>query len=258
MYYYHAIAILPGDRQKSLPNKTEEQMFAEIVLPFVSSGAIKAKWGTSTQTYQVIELRVYKTGSAWYKKSGTTLDNFLRSKNNIFSTFEKRAKVALGTGAFRVFIVMPIQGEKYGSQDEQRIYKEYDQRFEAIEKTLGEYDCVAIRIDKEHPLEDIVGRIKVEIKKSHFVVADLTDERPSCYFEVGYAEALGKPTVYVASKDSVAFPNTRTRVHFDIHMNVHYFTNHDELCEKLRSAINKNSSRLFEEHEESNVAIKGG
>ena len=123
---------------------------------------------------------------------------------------------------------------------------------------MGKYDCVAIRIDKEHPLEDIVGRIKAEIRKAHFVVADLTDERPSCYFEVGYAEALGKPTIYIASKDSVAKPNTKTHVHFDIHMNVHYFTNHGELCEKLKGAINKNSSRLFERNEEASVAIKVG
>ena len=95
MNYYHAIAILPGDRQKSLPNKTEEQMFAEIVLPFVSSGAIKAKWGTSTQTYQVIELRVYKTGAAWYKKSGTTLDNFLRSKKTFSVPLKKEQKLHL-------------------------------------------------------------------------------------------------------------------------------------------------------------------
>lgn len=231
-------------------------MFSDVVLPFVSSGVVKAKWGTRTQSYQVLELRVYKTNAAWYKKSGTPLDDFLRGKKNVFGTFEKRAKNALGTGAFRVFVVMPIQGEKYGSQDEQRIYKEYDQRFEAIEKTLGEHDCVAIRIDKEHPLEDIVGRIKSEIKKAHFVVADLTDERPSCYFEAGYSEALGKPTIYVASKESVVKPNTKTRVHFDIHMNVHYFTNHNELCEKLKSAIVKNSSRLFSKKEDSNVAIK--
>ena len=254
--HYHAIAVLPGNRQQSLPNKTEEQMLTEVVIPFVSSGVVKAKWGTTTQTYQVIELRIYKTDSPWYKKSGEALDDFLRSKKNIFNAFEKRAKSALSTGAFRVFVVMPIQGEKYGSQDEQRIHKEYDQRFEAIEKTLGEHNCVAIRIDKEHPLEDIVGRIKSEIKKAHFVVADLTDERPSCYFEAGYSEALEKPTIYVASKDSVTKPNTKTHIHFDIHMNVHYFTNHNELCEKLESTIKKNSSRLFHKNEENNVAIK--
>lgn len=64
---------------------------------------------------------MYKTSAAWNKKSGTILDDFLGSKKNVFSAFEKRAKVALGTGAFRAFVVMPIQGEKYGTQDEQRL-----------------------------------------------------------------------------------------------------------------------------------------
>jgi hypothetical protein len=140
---------------------------------------------------------------------------------------------------------MPIQGEKFGSQDEQRVYREFDQRFEIIEKVLGEYDCVAIRIDKEHPLEDLVNRIKEEIRKGKFIVADLTDERPSCYFEAGYAEALPRPTIYLASKESVLHPGAATRIHFDIHMSVNYFTNHDELEEKLRASIERNKERLF-------------
>jgi hypothetical protein len=100
----------------------------------------------------------------------------------------------------KVFIVMPIQGEQSGSQEEQRIYREYDERFEVIEKVVGRFGGVAIRIDKEHALEDLVGRIKREINDCRFVIADLTDERPSCYFEVGYAEALTRPVIYVASK----------------------------------------------------------
>lgn len=254
--YYHAIAILPGDRRKSIPNKTEDQVLTEYVLPFVSSGTIKERWGAKTQSYQVLELRVYKTKEAWVKKSGIKLDDLLKRKQNLFATFEKKAKKALGTGAFRVFIIIPIQGEKYGVQDQQRIYKEYDERFEAIERLLGEYDCVAIRIDKEHPLEDIVSRIKAEIKKANFVVADLTDERPSCYFEAGYAEGLQKPVIYIASKDSILQPGEQTRIHFDIHMNVLFFTNHGELTEKLRSTIEKNKDILLAKEQEPAAAIK--
>lgn len=256
--YYHAIAILPGDRRKSIINKQEEQIFTNVVLPFVSSGTIQANWGDTTQSYQVLELRVFKTKEAWDKKEGKKLDDFLKSKKNVFGAFEKKAKKALGTGAFRVFVIMPIQGEKYGTQDEQRIYGEYDQRFEAIEKLLGSYDCVAIRIDREHPLEDVVGRIKTEIKKADFVVADLTDERPSCYFEAGYAEAQSKPIIYVDSKDSIVRPATPTKIHFDIHMNVHFFTNHSELKEKLKNALDRNSNLLFTRKQEASVAIKAG
>ena len=118
-----------------------------------------------------------------------------------------------------------------------------------LEESLSKFSCVAIRIDKEHPLDDLVRRIKEEIRLPKFVIADLTDERPSCYFEVGYAEALRRPTIYIASKQSVINPGTPTKIHFDIHMNVSFFTNHQELTQKVQSAIEKNRERLFAEDE---------
>jgi len=243
--YYHAIATLPGGRRKSIVNKSEEQMLTECVIPFKRTGVIKARWGSNTQSYQVLELRVVATAKPWYKASGTPLDQFIGSAKNRYSTFEKRAEKALGTTAHRVFIVMPIQGEQFGTQDEQRIWKEYDSRFEEIERLLGRYDAVAIRIDKEHTLDELVKRIKDEIEKCKFVIADLTDERPSCYFEAGYAEALRKPIIFVASKESVVSPKTPTKIHFDIHRNVNYFTNNKELRNKLKAALDKNKGLLF-------------
>lgn len=242
---YHAVAILSGDRRKSIVNKSEEQMLTEVVLPFVRTGVIKARWGNNTQSYQVLELRIYATKNSWYKPSGIPLDKFIGSARNKFSSFEAKAKKALGVNAPRVFVVMPIQGEQFGTQDEQRIWREFDSRFEAIEKTIGEFDAVAIRIDKEYTLDELVKRIKDEIRKCTFVVADLTEERPSCYFESGYAEALGKPILYVASKESVVNPKTKTQIHFDIHRNVNFFTNNKELRSKLKSVIRKNDERLF-------------
>ena len=244
--YYHAIATLSGERKKSIVNKTESEMLTEITLPFVSSGTISAQWGDKKQSYQVLELRIYRTENAFNKKSGITLDTFLGKRPNIFDKFRQQAEKALGKAAHRVFIIMPIQGEKYGTQNDQRIYKEFDERFTAIEKLMPDFESVAIRIDKEHPLEDLVARIKAEIDRAVFVVADLTDERPSCYYEAGYAEAKGKPTIYVASKESVITPGKATKIHFDVHMNVNFFTSTTELREKLRSVIQKNKKALFE------------
>jgi hypothetical protein len=51
--------------------------------------------------------------------------------------------------------------------------------------------------------------------------------------------------IYVASKNSVLKPGTPTKIHFDIHMNVNFFTNHKELRDKLRDAIQKNKERLL-------------
>lgn len=241
---FHAIAVLSGDRQKTIPNRTEEQLLSEVVLPFVANGVITAKWGNKTQSYQVLELRIYQTTKAWDKKRGALADE-IKNKKNQYERFKTRAHQLLGKDKPRVFVIMPIQGEKHGSQEEQRIYKEYDDRFEVIEKVIGKFNGVAIRIDKEHPLEDLVGRIKKEIRDAAFLIADLTDERPSCYFEAGFAEGLPRPVIYVASKQSVIKPGTETVIHFDIHMNVHFFTNHFELKEKLVSAIEKNKTALF-------------
>lgn len=245
--YYHAVAVLSGDRRRSIANKSEGDMLTGVVIPYVTNGVVTLKWGKQSLPYQVIDLRVYKTKDPWYKKSGTKFDEFLSRKRNIFSQFEKRAQSATTIETHRVFVVIPIQGEKYGSQDEQRVFREYDERFEAIETMLGEFNCVAVRIDKEHPLEDVVRRIKEEIRRSKFIISDLTDERPSCYFESGYAEALRLPVVYCASKESVLHPGEDTKIHFDIHMNVNMFTNHDELKSKLRSTIEKNKTKLFPE-----------
>ena len=247
---FHAIATLSGGGQKTIPNRTEDRMLSEVVLPFVANGVITAKWGSGNQSYQVLELRIYETTDLWDKRTGP-IDDLLKNKRNKFSSFESKAKKLLSKDVSRVFVVMPIQGEKHGNQEEQRVYREYDERFANIQTVISAFDCVAIRIDKEHPLDDLVDRIKREIRDSLFVVADLTDERPSCYFEIGFAEALGRPIIYVASKQSVIKPGTDTKIHFDVHMNVHFFTNHKQLKEQLHAAIKKNSDKLLRKEKQS-------
>ncbi|HEY3326292.1 MAG TPA: hypothetical protein VGK14_03880 [Novimethylophilus sp.] len=56
---------------------------------------------------------------------------------------------------------------------------------------------------------------------------------------------MKKPIVFVASKESVVNPRTATKIHFDIHRNVNYFTNTKELREKLKAALEKNAAKLF-------------
>jgi hypothetical protein len=252
---FHAIATLSGGRQKTIPNRSEDQMLSEVVTPFVASGVITAKWGSTIQSYQVLELRVYETTQLWDKRTGS-LGDLIKNKKNQAGRFVQRAEKYLGAHKVKIFIVMPIQGAQNGTQEEQRIYREYDERFEVIEKVVGKYGGIAIRIDKEHALDDLVGRIKREIQDCGFVIADLTDERPSCYFEAGYAEALKRPVIYVASKQSVERPGANTKIHFDIHMSINFFVNLKELKERLTKAIEKNKAKLFSAAPERDLTIK--
>lgn len=244
---YHAIAILPGNKRKTIANKSEEQVLVQVVVPYISQGVIKTDWGSKTKSHQVIELRIYKTTDAWDKKKGQSIEQFLAGKRNIYRSLATRAQRFLQPNRWRCFIVMPIQGNKYGSDEERRIFAEYESRFTILQSLLAELDTAAIRIDKEYPLEELVARIKQEIGRADFVITDLTDERQSCYFEAGFAEALSRPVIYMAGKKSVLDPGRNTKIHFDIHRNVNWFESHEELEEKLRGVMNKNTELLFRE-----------
>jgi hypothetical protein len=93
---FHAIAVLSGDRQKTIPNRSEEQLLSEVVLPFVAGGVITAKWGQTKQSYQVLELRIYETQGSWDKRKGP-LSDLLKGKRNQFPRFESKAQQLLLT-----------------------------------------------------------------------------------------------------------------------------------------------------------------
>lgn len=247
MGVFHIQAQLPGERTKLVNNLGEEEV-RRAVEEFVRDGTLTTRWGNKRSTRQTYEMRVFETKEAWAKRGGGTFQDFIKGKRNVYNRFAKEVEKRRRPPT-RVFVVMPIQGDRYGTQSEQTVHKTYDDRFEAIEGALQEFDCVAIRIDKESPIGELVARIKDEIRRAEFIVADLTDERPSCYFEVGYAEALDRPVIYLASKESVMNPQQETKIHFDIHQNVRSFSNHEELAAKLKEAVERNRGRLFGDDE---------
>ena len=243
--YFHTVLVLPGARQRYMCNLTDEEAHAQVIVPFLNDGIVNYRRGGKVTPFQVVDLKVYKTQNSWNHKLAK-FEDFVAKKNNVAKAVLARATSLSGNTQYRVFVVMPIQGDRYGAMNDQRIHEEFNKRFVAVERALGKQRCVAIRIDKEVPLDDLVRRIKSEIGRAQFIVADLTGERPSCYFEAGYAEALGKPIVYIASEQSVMTPALQTKIHFDVHMNVNLFSNHKELQEKLTAAIDKNRKLLFE------------
>lgn len=53
----------------------------------------------------------------------------------------------------------------------------------------------------EDPVFNLQSTLQ-DIRNSEFVLADLSLERPSCYYELGLAEALGKPVYLIAKKET--------------------------------------------------------
>jgi nucleoside 2-deoxyribosyltransferase len=66
----------------------------------------------------------------------------------------------------------------------------------------------ALRIDEVENAGSITEQTLQQIERSAVVLADLSGERPNCYFEAGYAHALGKQLIL-----SIRKGETR---HFDL------------------------------------------
>ena len=67
---------------------------------------------------------------------------------------------------------------------------------------------VCEKVDESAFAGDIVARIQEGIRDARFVIADMSDEKPNVYLEVGYAWGLNKPVILIAREGQ--------RLHFDL------------------------------------------
>lgn len=94
------------------------------------------------------------------------------------------------------------------------VMKLFNSITDEIEKETG-YKLRIIS-DKNHS-NIIDDEIKVEIKKSSFIISDLTYNSRGAYYEAGYAHGLGKPVIFTIGNNYLnsAKKNKKDRIHFD-------------------------------------------
>jgi len=121
------------------------------------------------------------------------------------SGWERWEEIRRGqTGNGRGFIAM-----KFGDTELEVLVNEVIKP--GIEERLG---LIIERVD-ENPRAGVIDNImRQHIQDAAFVVADLTHGNLGAYWEAGYAEGLGKPVIYICSKE--AFGNPETKPHFDV------------------------------------------
>src|ERR1700733_3914204 len=105
----------------------------------------------------------------------------------------------------RVHVIMPIGSDPHSQARKAAIARGSEQaNFIAM---FPEYEFH----DPAFSLDDL----KKELRAADLVIADLSLERPSCYYELGVAEALGKQVLLVAMNGtSIHQSSSRSLVRF--------------------------------------------
>jgi len=84
----------------------------------------------------------------------------------------------------------------------QRVYREaLEPGIECIEKGEKEPRFKALRIDNKEHTNDINDEIIGEMRRSRFIVCDLTGYRGGVYWEAGFAYGLGLEVIYTCRED---------------------------------------------------------
>jgi hypothetical protein len=99
-----------------------------------------------------------------------------------------------------VFVIMSFE-----QRDDLRDYEA------AVEQVCKDAGFEAVRTDSRPTANthQIIDAIHDHIQTCGFVIADLTNERPNVYYEIGYAMGLNKKLILTSKKDEP--------VHFDLH-----------------------------------------
>ena len=118
-----------------------------------------------------------------------------------------------------VFIVMPFK-------------EEFDELYKIYKTVCNDFGFDAVRTDKVYSLEKILPRILNGIRHSAFVIADVTETSPNVFYEIGFAEELGRPIIATAK--------VGTKLPFDIaDTPVTFWDNLDDFKAKLEPMINE-------------------
>jgi type VI protein secretion system component Hcp len=118
-------------------------------------------------------------------------------------------------------------------------HPELDDVCHAIKDVCLQFGVTAVRADDIEHSDQITEFVLSRIASSEFVIADLTGERPNVYYEVGYAQAVGRRPILVRRQD--------TRVHFDLSVhNIRAYKNitqlKDLLCKRFEAIMGRSIS----------------
>ncbi|WP_455795504.1 hypothetical protein [Clostridium butyricum] len=102
----------------------------------------------------------------------------------------------------------------------------------SIKRAIVDAGYSPIRVDKKEFNDKICDEIVINVRKSKFIVADVTQQKNGVYFEAGFAMGLGKPVIWTVKHSDL------DNIHFDTRQYNHIvWEDEKDLYEKLKKRI---------------------
>lgn len=175
--------------------------FFESIKVFQTMKPIDSDWPAKKDNYTGGEIfRESAIITALEDKATDVTQELYREAINLIDSGqyrELRAKMTEAIKGSYSFFICPLEN------DEVNHNYEY-----VIKPIVRQFQFEIQRADEISDTVTITDEISAAINRSRFIIADLTDARPNCYYEVGYAHALRKPVIILAKQG--------TNRHFDI------------------------------------------
>ena len=241
---YHAIC--NGLQRRYLWNRERDDLIHDLLIPVLGKQVVgvnrrgkKSLFNFGSVTYVTI-LRTSKRlkraaegkppaelRRTQFVNEHNVTEEFLNEVRLIQSSPLSRSLLqqALSTPLNQLFVIM-----KFGDP-------ELDAAYENIVKPVGKsFDYDVLRIDEIPDSGQISNQILENIGRSKVVFAELSQERPNCYYEAGYAHALGKEIIFSIRNGE--------KVHFDLSgYRMITWANHVDLRKQLTVRLNAIESR---------------
>lgn len=243
---YHAKLLFGNEGISYWSPWDKENLIKDLIIPFINGQVILHLSGTSNtkailNLKTVSELKIFKTESNFidgkeisaeiidseeFEKYDCTEEiineiKIEHSPSNMSSLLQKTFAISEN----QAFVIM-----KFGD-------KLLDSAYEGVIKPLFiEFGLNVIRVDEIQDAGKISDQILEQLAKSKIVFSDLSGERPNCYYETGFAHALGKEMILSIHK--------KDKIHFDLagHRFIEWETESElrnSLKKRLQSLLNK-------------------
>lgn len=265
---FHHVVVHDTDSTRLHPNLTTEEVLTNYVCPFINKEVTMHKGAIYNMGFPT-SMQVYRTDrpvtTEWPVDAGEISDKHAEGSSEDDPDFVRQARIMLFGSDYRDQLIEGLKSN--GTDTTEEAYRQAVQLLESgsyrdlrrrlAEQTRERYSFFICPLDNEAVLHNYEFVIKPALKshgfqieradeiasagpvtevitqaivKSTLIVADLTDERPNCYYEVGFAHALGKPVIIVAYEG--------TRRHFDISVHQwHYWRDYADLKPKFEKAL---------------------